>query len=190
MNSYEAYCLFLGLSRHFKTPSYDYFKYNGKVNVKVETFEKRNDKHAFHRLSRKPDPHGLILSNLLKNPKCWVTDCLTKDGDRVYNEWCKVNQSLQYVFRKDLNEFLDIFDYNFKIEDGHYPKIIQNFLQQKITMETVIIIDKLTNFMEIVNGKIIDTVIWPGIYQKIIKYRPFIQVDLEIYRNVVIQKFQ
>jgi hypothetical protein len=192
MTSFDAFCLFTSLSMHFKNKKYDYFKYRGKVNLKPESFEKRNDKYAFYKLSKMNDPEGLIVANLFENSKCWVTDCLTKQGDSVYKKRQKVRESLLYTFKSDLSKFDEDFDNNFRIiEDiDIYPKIIRCYLQQKITPETVIIIDRLTNFLSVINGKIQDDIIWPDIYQKLIKYKPFIRVETDIYKNVAIQKFK
>ena len=38
---------------HFTTNTYDYIQYVGKVNCKLETFTKRNDRYFFHKLSKK-----------------------------------------------------------------------------------------------------------------------------------------
>ena len=42
---FDAYCLYLAINNHFNTESYDFFKYNGKVPVKLPAFLKRNDKY-------------------------------------------------------------------------------------------------------------------------------------------------
>ena len=47
--------------------SYDFFKYNGKTNVSVTTFENRKDKYHFYKLSRrlaqKEDMINFIVAN-------------------------------------------------------------------------------------------------------------------------------
>ena len=42
---YDAYCLYLAINNHFHSDSYDFFKYNGKVSAKLESFMKRKDKY-------------------------------------------------------------------------------------------------------------------------------------------------
>ena len=37
----EAYQTYLAIKNHFSSPSYDYFKYQGKVKVNSQSFEKR-----------------------------------------------------------------------------------------------------------------------------------------------------
>jgi hypothetical protein len=53
MTGYEAFALYNSLKIHFTQKSYDYFKYNGKSNISVQTFELRKDKYYFYKLSRK-----------------------------------------------------------------------------------------------------------------------------------------
>ena len=50
---YDAYCLYLAINNHFHSESYDFFKYNGKVSAKLESFMKRKDKYHFAKLARK-----------------------------------------------------------------------------------------------------------------------------------------
>ncbi len=53
MTGYEAFSLYESLKLHFNKDSYDFFKYNGKTNVTVTSFENRKDKYHFYKLSRK-----------------------------------------------------------------------------------------------------------------------------------------
>ena len=43
---------YLGVKLHF-TDTYDYIKYGGKTNVKLDTFTKRKDRYFFHKLSKR-----------------------------------------------------------------------------------------------------------------------------------------
>ena len=53
MTDFEAYRQFLALKLHFTSEHYDYFKYNGKHNATMASFEKRTDKRFFKKLVRK-----------------------------------------------------------------------------------------------------------------------------------------
>ena len=52
MTEFEAYIQFLALKLHFTSEHYDYFKYNGKHNATMASFEKRTDKRFFKRLAK------------------------------------------------------------------------------------------------------------------------------------------
>ena len=49
---YNAYKTYVALKNHFKSDSYDYFKYKGKARVKEETFLKRKDKFFFEKIRK------------------------------------------------------------------------------------------------------------------------------------------
>ena len=53
MTEFEAYIQFLALKLHFTSEHYDYFKYNGKHNATMASFEKRTDKRFFKRLAKR-----------------------------------------------------------------------------------------------------------------------------------------
>ena len=61
-----------GVKLHFTTDSYDYVQYGGKVNCKLETFTKRNDRYFFHKLKKYNEEQALdfFVSNfctMIKN---------------------------------------------------------------------------------------------------------------------------
>ena len=64
--AFNAYRTYLALKQHF-TSNYDYFKYNGKVNVSPNSFETRKDKFHFYKLSKKKDYQKIILSTIVDN---------------------------------------------------------------------------------------------------------------------------
>ena len=40
---FDVYKTYLAIKLHFQSDSYDYYKYGGKVNAKLDTFTKRKD---------------------------------------------------------------------------------------------------------------------------------------------------
>ena len=78
-DAYEMYVYYLALKRHF-TSSYDYHKYNGKINASITSFETRKDKFFFYKLSKRSDAKDFILSNMVNNPKIWIGDMLSDNG--------------------------------------------------------------------------------------------------------------
>ena len=49
-DGFAVFKIYLGLKLHFTTPSYDWFKYDGKVNCKLETLQKEMIGISFIRL--------------------------------------------------------------------------------------------------------------------------------------------
>ena len=59
-DGFSVFKTYLAIKLHFSSDTYDYFKYEGKVNCKLETFTKRNDRYFFHKLSTKYKPTEII----------------------------------------------------------------------------------------------------------------------------------
>ena len=57
---FDVYKIYLAVKNHFTAKSYDYERYGGKVNVKLESFTKRNDRHFFHKLSQRFDEREIV----------------------------------------------------------------------------------------------------------------------------------
>ena len=80
---FDVYKQYLAIKNHFTTKSYDYSKYGGKVNVKLESFTKRNDRHFFHKLSTRyseVDISDYFVCNFLVDNKRWIGDLIRNDG--------------------------------------------------------------------------------------------------------------
>ena len=190
MTDYEAYQNYLAMKLHFGG-NYDFHKYNGKVSATLESFEKRKDKYKFARLSKKlSDPQILdfYLANFIRG-KEWI-------GDFDQKNWVahkKIVQSLQYFYENDLEKLLttsDNFDILFKCKDGNHPKLIKAYLGKKITLETLVILEKVLQYRKSFDEDIKEKFIWPKVSKLIGKYEPFMQVSARKYRMITLNKLQ
>ena len=186
MTSYDAYKLYLAIKLHFTTANYDYFKHNAKVNSSLNTFLKRNDRFFFHKLATKygDDLIMYFVSNFVDRPKTWVGDLVRADGDTIYNKWRKYNESFSYNFRNDcvlvsniINADSIRFDDVFSVVNGQHPRMLRLLLSGKISIQSLIIFDKVLSFVGRWDKEITETVIWPEKSFKIAKLRPFVNVN-------------
>jgi hypothetical protein len=53
----------------------------------------------------------------------------------------------------------------------------------------VCILNALTGFIEDANGKITETILWPDLYKKVVKYQPFITFDKDKMMKIVLNTF-
>jgi hypothetical protein len=188
MTPFEAYKKFLALKSHF-TSSYDYFKYQGKVSATSNAFETRKDKYHFYKLSKHKDPEKYLLSNFVEKDLKWVGDLFGEESEQVYMDWLKRQESLTYVFSNDIKKLLTNFDDNIIIRDGQHPPLLKMFLRKQISIETLIILNDIFNFFPHWNKKIEDTIIWPSIYNKCLKYKPFIQYNVFKCKKILKETF-
>ena len=101
-------------------------------------------------------------------------------------------ESLTYQFQTDINKLNDMdFDINelLKAEDNNHPLIIKLWMQGDVLLETVVILDSILGFVERENKRITDTIIWPDIYRKIMKYKPFVKFDRDKCLNLLKETF-
>jgi len=184
MEPFQAWKCYLALKLHFTTSSYDIVQHKGRVKASKDSFQRRNDFFLFKKLAKTYTDEEVInflVSNFVSGDQ-WggIFDSASKER---YLLWKKRIDSLSFTFTNDieilLNEFnMDSFDEKiiFGIEKNEIPYIIKAYLSKKITLETLVILDKLFDFTKKFDGELNDTIIWPDISQLIRKYRPFVKI--------------
>lgn len=191
MTDFECFSVYLALKNHFTKKSYDYFKYNGKVTAKKESFLKRKDRFFFERLSREKTSQEIIeyfVANFIESSdssKVWVGDLKTT-GKINYDNFLKRKQALEYIFTeqlKNLTEDQHLLDVIVSDKNKH-PVVLKKYLKKEICIETIIILDDLLHFGKSINE---DDIIWKGVKMLMDKYRPFFVYDKSTYTKLIKQ---
>ena len=192
MTGYEAFGLYESLKIHFSKDSYDFFKYNGKTNVSVNAFENRKDKYHFYKLSRKfthkEDLINFIVANLLEKDNLWVGDLLNEPAEVNYRKHQKTLQALSYEFSNDIAQIFEGIDNPndvIKVVDGEYPILLTKLNRKEVAIETVVILNKILNFLPMWEKKVADTIVAPNQFRRIKKYAAFIQQDVVKYKLIL-----
>ena len=189
---FESYKLYNSLKLHFETDNYDAIKYNFKTSIKPTSFFKRKDKYFFAKLANTYDDLLDFYVANFKNDVKYVGDMLNEHGERYYREHKKVCESLTYTFENDINKLYESnsdFDSLLEARDNEHPFVITYWLQDEIHLETVVILDSITGFVDRENKKISETIIWPDIFRKITKYKPFVKFDKTKCVNILKKTF-
>jgi hypothetical protein len=191
MDGFEAYKLYLALKSHFTSKTYDFFKYQGKVRAKRESFECRNDKYFFQKLAKHKDLTNFLVSIFVYGHRdLWVGDIArNEESEQLYQKWQRIRQSLTYVFMSDLEKFNEDLVSSFIVEDGQHPHALRLLLSDQIHIETFIIMNDLLRFVPLWNKQMVDKIVWPDVRLKCKKYHPFIEYDREICKKIVVDKF-
>jgi len=188
MTGYEAFSLYNSLKLHFSQQTYDYFKYNGKSNISVNSFENRKDKYHFYKLSRKYNQDeyiNFLVGNFIVNEKTWAGDLLKTEAEANYLRRMKYLQSMTYSFENDCKYiFDDLNDPNevLKCVDGEYPVLLLMAFRKEIQPETLVILNALLNFFPAWEQQITDTIRWPDYRLKMLKYTAFVPFDSVKYK--------
>ena len=191
ITGYEAFGIFQALKLHFTSDSYDFFKYNGKSRVSVDAFENRKDKYHFYKLSRRLTNRDelimFIVANFVQNENIWVGDLLTEESETIYRQRQKVIQSLSYIFENDCKViFEDCKDPNDVLScSGDYPSLLTMALRKEITIETLIVLNSILQFLPMWNRKIADTIRWPTYRRTIVKYSEFLPKDVTKFKMIL-----
>jgi len=180
LTGYETYRRFIALKNHFTTDSYDFFKYNGKVNISTDTFLRNKDRFLYEKLARKYNADQMtdfMVSNFIED-KVWIRDLLDDEGYERYQEHEKIRQSLSYTFKNDVGKLFSSDPKEvFRVRPNQNPPILDALLRKEITLETCCMIDKFVEFSKQYDVKMKDDYIWGKLRMKIIKYTPFIDFD-------------
>ena len=194
MNGFEIYKVYLAVKLHFtsKNQSYDFHKHGGRTTARLETFTKRRDRYFFHKLSQSYNDTNVVdyfVSNFVTNTNLWVGDIIGNSGDENYREWSKRIEALHYYYEQDIDYLLErmsandmSFDDIFTVQNGQHPPILKMVLSKRISLETFVILEDLLSFSERLNKEISETVLWPKLYDRIVRYRPFLHYNITKYR--------
>ena len=197
MMPFDAYRCYLSLKNHFTKDHYDYYKNEGRTRVKKETFYKRKDRFWFERFARQKNDKEVVdffVSNFVSttDPSRMYIGELVKNGEERYVDWKKRTQSLSYVFKEESESLFkdkkvdEIFD----CSKGH-PIVLKKFLGGNISLETLVIYDRILGYGKDFDKKLKDPV-WETVSKRVRKYTPFLNIDVfrykKILKEVVIQE--
>jgi len=198
VNGFEIYKVYLAIKLHFtsKNQSYDFHKHNGRTTARLESFTKRRDRYFFHKLSKSYNDRTIVdyfVSNFVTNTNLWIGDIIGKSGDENYKQWSKKLEALHYYFEQDIDYMLsqDIsFDDIFTSKDGQHPPILKMFLSKRINFETFLILDDILSFTKQLNKDITETVLWPKLYDRMVRYKPFLKYNVTKYKVTLKDKLK
>jgi len=188
----DAYRCYLALKNHFTKEKYDYFKYCGKSRASVETFYKRRDRFWFEKVARNKNDKEVVdffVANFVScsDPQTlWIGEIM-KEGEDRYTSWKKRVQSLTYIFKDEAEKLFENqkVDQVFDCSKGH-PIILKKYLSGEISLETLVICDKVFQYSDNFSKKLKDPV-WESVNMKVKKYNSFLNIDVFRFRKILKQ---
>ena len=187
---FETYQTYLSMKSHFTNKRYDFFKYGGKSRATMASFNKRKDKYWFEKTSRKYSDQEItdfLLSNFVTTntpQNLWIGEIINS-GERTYADWMRRQQSLTYLFKEQSKKLLSEKELEevFNCSRGH-PPILKKYLGGEISLETLVIFEKIFSFGKKFNRKLKDPV-WETVSMKIKKYVPFLNINVFQYKKIL-----
>jgi len=190
---FEVYTTYLGMKNHFTKDKYDFIKYSGRTRASVASFNKRRDRYFFERMSRKKEDSEIVnyfIANFTSHDdpsKVWIGEII-QNGETNFKQWQRRNQSLSYIFGNEVEGIFtrDNFDSYFHTQ-GQHPKILKAYMRKDISLETLVILDKILGFRSRLDKKL-DDPIWSTVSLKMKKYEPFLNIDVFKFKRILKEK--
>ena len=187
---FETYQTYLSMKSHFTNKRYDFFKYGGKSRATMTSFNKRKDKYWFEKTSRKYSDQEItdsLLANFVTTntpQNLWIGEIINS-GERTYADWMRRQQSLTYLFKEQSKKLLSEKELEevFNCSRGH-PPILKKYLGGEISLETLVIFEKIFSFGKKFNRKLKDPV-WETVSMKMKKYVPFLNINVFQYKKIL-----
>ena len=200
-NLEKYFRLYYAIRLHFTT-NYDFFKYRGKTR-KFGNLDSKRGKNFIFRLEKK---YGDEFANFLvcmfasiKKEDVRLECLLTSENEKIYDKWKTRMQSLPYHFEQDLLFLRDLdipFNDLFKcsvirngVKSKSHPLILKHYIKNDINLETLIIIDITLGYFNHWDSVMGDDFLWKELHFKIKKYKPFLSISRDRYKEILKKVF-
>ena len=193
MEPYDVYRSYLALKLHFTTDKYNVIEQKGRVRASRQSFFKRTDLFNIKKIAGEYSDSEVVdflIANFVSGDR-WggVFDSEARSN---YLSWKKRIESITYTFEKDIDKisfeseknqerFIDYF----RSFNSQLPKVINMYLRNDVSIETLVILNKLNNYTNKLDQQLSDNIIWPDISRLIKKYSPFLNINKKKYDDII-----
>lgn len=193
MEPFEVYRYYLALRLHFTTDKYDVIKQSGRVKASKQAFFKRKDLLSIQKIAKTysdKDVVDFLVANFVSGDR-WGGIFDADSSDR-YLDWKKRIEAMSYTFKRDVEyvntemmkqgkEFTDCFN----ASKNEHPYILKAFYRNSISIETMVILEKLFGYVSTYDVSYKDDIMWPDLSRIIKKYTPFLNVKKDKYNEIL-----
>jgi hypothetical protein len=189
MEPIDVYIMYCAMKAHFSKTNYDFHKYGGKTKVSRDSFYKRKDRHFFVKLSKKyktnVEIENYYVSNFIKDKRGYIANFTTEN----YEEWLLRRQNFFNLFTKEMQPFIKEFqrfkcpfEPLFEVKINNHPKLLKEFLGNRVSLETMIILDEIFEYSKQWDKELEDDIIWIDLKKMIKNYKGFLTINKNKYR--------
>ena len=187
MQPIDVYLMYCAIKAHFGEGDYNFNQFGGKSKVSKDSFWKRKDRLFFVRVSRKYKEYDYIkdyfVSNFVKSKNGWIGHF----NEQIYEDWKKYMQSLTYNFEQELSSHVDDFEKLFEVPEGSHPLLLKEYFGKRVSLETLIILDELVQYVDDWDKKMWEDILWPDIKKLMTDYQKFLTIPKERCRMVLLK---
>lgn len=190
-NGFNLFRIYCAIKAHL-SDSFDINKYGLKTKIPLDTYNKRSDRVFFERLASKNDAeeaYKLMLLNMIGNEDCISYELASAGAYSYYLNHSGRIDRIHTVYRKDLEEiFLLLKTSQKKFKDlligTSHPVILQLLIQNKICIETVLLIDSFLPILDEVNKQYKSDILWNPWYIKMSRYRTLTVINSQLAKDI------
>ena len=185
MKPFSAFKIYIAVKTHFNSDHFDIRKYGIKTNVTQASFARRQDSSFFYRaVEQFPEKskwmHACVCGHLVD--KSYVKDILELD-DELTSYYAR-RRRMSYDYENSLEKLLrktKKLDHIFIQSSGRTDPVIMSFiLSGEISLESAVLLNRVFRWVE--KARTTDTLLWPDVKQKILKYEAFVPFDEYKYK--------
>ena len=181
MEAVDTYLLYCSLKAHFNG-KYDYHKFGGRTKISRDSFWKRKDRIFFVKLAQKYKDDEMLnyfISNFIVEQSGYIANF----NDKNYETWLSKRKNFYNVFEMEMTPFVKNFNPLFECQDNQHPLLLKEYLGKRVSIETMIILDKLVEYIKDWDKKLEwDDFVWPGVKKIIKNYEGFLTIDSDKYK--------
>ena len=182
MEPIDIYLMYCAMKAHFSKNDYDFITYNGKSRVSRNSFYKRKDRYFFVKLSRKYEEYDDIKNYLISNFIVEQRGYVANFNDENYEAWKNRKTDFYNIFSNELKPLVKDFEPLFQTKNNNHPKLLKEFLGDRVSLETLIILDALVDFSKRWDRELKEDIVWPDLKKLMKNYKGFLTIDTNRYR--------
>ena len=176
MEPIDVYLMYCAMKAHFSKNNYDFHKYGGKTKVSRNSFWKRKDKYFFVKLAKKYDRDSVqdyLVSNFIRDRRGYIANF----NDENYKVWKDRKTDFYNIFFDELRLLVKDFEPLFQTKNNNHPKLLKEFLGDRVSLETLIILDDLVDFSKRCDKELKEDIVWPDLKKLMKNYKGFLTID-------------
>lgn len=150
MDGVKAYKYYMAIKLHFTSEKFNVFENKGAIKGTREKIQSRNDYYIFDKLGRRFSTDKEYIQYIASNFMYGNHDVVYNVGyesESLYKEYIKRKQSITKVFADDCHTIINELD-KINFTNNQLPYIISLYLANRITLETVRILDDKLNIIQ------------------------------------------
>lgn len=188
----EAYTLYIALRLHFTTEAYNISKEQGRVRCDLNHLERKPRlKYFLQKYAKKyPVRHDFVqflVANFVYGDK--YGNVYDGNPEDAYSMLVARQDQLTYRFKSDINTIKSLgfttIESIWSADTGKKPPILSLFYNNTLALETLVILNKLFDYVTQVDERYTIDPVWKELSMTIRKYSPFVKTDKDKFRELV-----